>query len=630
MTDDHVTAVDLFCGAGGFSTGLRQACDDLGVGLQLAAINHWEPAVETHERNHPDAHQYHSKVEQLYPPHVIQEVVGEDVDPRDPDVTVDLLVAGPECTHHSNARGGKPVKEQKRMSPWLVLDWLEKLDVELFIIENVKELMSWGPVEDGQPVKDGSIFQAWTNALNKLGYAIDWTTLNAADYGDPTSRERFFIAGSQSGQVTFPEPTHDDADPDKPDRRTAAEIIDWSDIGTSIWTRDITEPRVHTPPKDTTMERIAEGIRRHAPDWLAPYADALEELGRDEIRHLREERVIPREYADVAAEALDKPFLVPTHGGGENTPFVLKQKNNSPCQAVDEPLDTIHANGNHYWLSTASTYLLRQQDGAHPLDVDDEPVPTVATRGGHAIATTELQALIEPKNGPYRDHHSNPLYPPGDRPHHTLTSDPRSKLVTPTLIRYSHGGASLSFDESMPTIATERGGVFALSQPFLTPLYNPRPNQRPRSRSVDRPLMTVVASKPSPATLATAQAWPFIDDCEGNAKALDRPLGTQTTTEKFALVVPELWPWGLDIKYRMLKPSELKQAQGFPESYELTGTKSDQTSQIGNAVPVNLARELCKHLLTTSEPDLRQYGAGIEADPDYEIPDYEEVAQTDD
>ncbi len=50
-----ITAVDLFCGAGGFSEGLSQAADELGFELREAAVNHWDQAVETHEANHPDA-----------------------------------------------------------------------------------------------------------------------------------------------------------------------------------------------------------------------------------------------------------------------------------------------------------------------------------------------------------------------------------------------------------------------------------------------------------------------------------------------------------------------------------------------------------------------------------------------
>jgi site-specific DNA-cytosine methylase len=49
---------------------------------------------------------------------------------------------------------------------------------------------------------------------------------------------------------------------------------------------------------------------------------------------------------------------------------------------------------------------------------------------------------------------------------------------------------------------------------------------------------------------------------------------------------------GLDIRFRMLKNHELKKAQGFPDDYVITGNTTEQTKQIGNAVPVNTAKAL--------------------------------------
>nr|WP_255291607.1 DNA cytosine methyltransferase [Natrinema sp. CBA1119] len=334
--NDRFVAVDLFAGAGGLSTGLVKAIIDtqsdtiaretglehgqitprnervhwwLAENVELHAVNHWEPAIATHEQNHPWAEHYHAKIEELHPPDVVS--------PGD----VDLLVGGPSCTHHSRARGGKPVKEQKRASGWHVLHWIEHLQPDHILLENVPEFRKWGPIVDGKSTLDGSIFQRWVGMLEALGYSVLYddadedygAVLNAADYGEAQSRKRLFIAGSKDHRPTAPDPTHVDDDPEKADRRTAADIIDWSDLGDSLWTRDLENPRVQ-PLSENTMERIAEGLRRHCADHLEPLADALAEIGKDELRELRE-TIVPAEHAALVADAVDQPFLVRVPGG---------------------------------------------------------------------------------------------------------------------------------------------------------------------------------------------------------------------------------------------------------------------------------------------------------------------------
>lgn len=550
----EIVAVDMFCGAGGFSEALSQLCTERGWTLHEVAINHWHTAIQSHRQNHPDAAQYHAKVEGFdNPSALIDDVVDEDIDTiRDSDVSVDILVGGPECTHFSSARGGKPVNDQHRSSPWELLSWVSALNPSTFVVENVKEIMSWGPIVNGQPTRDGSIFETWVNILNDLGYSVNWTTLNAAQYGDPTSRERFFLVGSKTGQATFPEPTHSSTDPSLPDPRPAAEIIDWTDTGTSIWTRDLTEPRVHSPPKDTTLKRIAEGLRRHSHEALEPFATVLENLTRDSIKQLRQNRVVAPADAPTVAAATDTPFLVPT----------APEPSQGVAPTVTQTPD--HNSQARPEATVGEPVMLRQQDGAHPTAVHDTPVPTIATGGGHALVTP---SLVMPKNYPKRGIHSNSLYDPTTQPFHTVTADPRAKLVSPQ----------------------------------LAPLGQPLPTD-------------------------TTAVQPFIDDYEGAAGHPNDPLKTVTSRGRFALCVPELYPHGLDIKYRMLHPRELKQAQGFPASYELAGAKTDKTEQIGNAVPVHLAKAICEHVLTATEPSLTTFGAGLTDDELPEIPSYDEVS----
>lgn len=55
LTGKTIRVADLFCGAGGTSTGARRAINELGGKMQLTAVNHWTVAIDTHTRMHPDA-----------------------------------------------------------------------------------------------------------------------------------------------------------------------------------------------------------------------------------------------------------------------------------------------------------------------------------------------------------------------------------------------------------------------------------------------------------------------------------------------------------------------------------------------------------------------------------------------
>jgi len=111
-------------------------------------------------------------------------------------------------------------------------------------------------------------------------------------------------------------------------------------------------------------------------------------------------------------------------------------------------------------------------------------------------------------------------------------------------------------------------------------MYTGRPAQRPRTPGLYRPLMTIPASK-SPAGLASPELLPFLDDCQGRPLATTEPLGTQTATEKYALAVPEHYPWGLNVKYRMLQPHKLKQAKGFLRIMRLPARKPNAPNRSG-------------------------------------------------
>src|SRR5579872_4248140 len=96
MNTSTITITDMFCGAGGSSTGAVQAGAEVRV-----AINHWPRAVETHNTNHPNAL------------HILTDL--SNADPRRFPATT-ILIASPECTNHSLAKG---VERRNRYQPEL-------------------------------------------------------------------------------------------------------------------------------------------------------------------------------------------------------------------------------------------------------------------------------------------------------------------------------------------------------------------------------------------------------------------------------------------------------------------------------------------------------------------------------
>lgn len=390
----HIQAVDLFCGAGGTSTGLLNAAEELGLDIELTAINHWDIAIATHTQNHPGARHLCVNVQDINPASII------------PGKKVDLLVASPECIYFSRARGGKPVNDQQRVSPWLVLDWLEKLDVTRVLIENVPDLIAWGGVDGntGKPIQKqkGKTFLAYLSALRSLGYKVSYRVINCANYGDATTRERLFIMARKDKRPHWPEPTHaKDAAPRlfetvKP-WRTAREIIDWSIPGNSIYSRE-------KPLSESTLRKIEAGIKRFG----------------------------------------GKSFVLTNHG----------TDGYARGASVDEPVRTIAADG---WMALIQPFVIGQQSGSIPRSVD-QPLPTVASAGAISL----VQPFVFAINHSNSDIRSYSV----DEPMKTITSADAWGLAKPFLVEY-HSGDNRVRDIDTPLPVQDTSNRFALAEPFL-------------------------------------------------------------------------------------------------------------------------------------------------------------------
>lgn len=216
-------AIDLFAGAGGFSTGAALA----GCRV-LWAANHWPTAVEWHSANHPET------------AHACQDL--QQADFREAPAH-DLLLASPACQGHSPARGkDKPHHDAQRATAWAVVTCAEVHRPPVVLVENVPQFTRW------------VLWPAWCAAMHALGYALAPMVLDAADHGVPQHRRRLFVVATRSKhsvQLTLPQRAH----------RAAGEVIDltagkWSRVADKV---------------PNTRARAARGRAEVGDQFVMPY-----------------------------------------------------------------------------------------------------------------------------------------------------------------------------------------------------------------------------------------------------------------------------------------------------------------------------------------------------------------------
>lgn len=575
-TDDAII-VDLFAGGGGASTGL-----ELGLGRQVAlAINHNPAAISMHMANHPHAKHYQTDVWGVDP---VESTGGK---------VVGWLHASPDCRHHSQAAGGQPRSKEIRDLSWVVLKWAGKLrrlgkGPWVISLENVKQILQWGRLiakrdratgrvvrRDGSvaapgeqvprqeqflvpdPKHKGRTWQRFVHSLEQLGYQVDYWVERNCDYGDPTSRQRLYmVATADDYEPASPERSHA-AKPAKGQApyRTAAECIDWSDLGQSIRNRK-------RPLAEATMRRIAKGIKKEVMQRARPFIVPIANWSREAVQPVDAPLNTITAWPKGGSFALASPVLV-SAAHGEGKPDGVKRWGKG-YRSLGEPLPTVTASG----------------------------------RGGQSIAT----AFLAQANAGYNTTHSKPA----DAPISTITNrGSQQQLVTANLVTLRKGSHSAPADEPLGTQTTsDHHGLVAAH------LLHLRGNCD--ARAADEPLQTVSAGGQHHG-LVTAD---LVADCltpeqvEGavwvaaflmkyhgmgeNIRPLDEPVSTVTTKDRLALVT--VWISGdpcviVDIRLRMLKPRELYRAQGFPESYIIDRghdgkpfTLTQQVHMCGNSV----------------------------------------------
>lgn len=157
--------IDLFCGGGGSGWGARRAGAEI-----ICAVDAWPVAAGTYRANFPEAR----VIETVLDANSCSLVLGNIG-------KVDLILASPECTNHTCAKGGRPRDEESKNTANYVINFARTLAPRWIVLENVVQMRNW---HGYTPLIDD---------LKELGYNVLPQVLDAADFGVPQTRRRLFL-----------------------------------------------------------------------------------------------------------------------------------------------------------------------------------------------------------------------------------------------------------------------------------------------------------------------------------------------------------------------------------------------------------------------------------------------------
>ena len=526
--------IDLFCGAGGTSSGVEYArLDGRKCAEVVACVNHDANAIRSHKANHPHTLHFTEDIRTLELSPMVKHL--EKKRRQYPKAKV-VLWASLECTNFSKAKGGQPRDADSRTLAEHLFRYIEALQPDYIQIENVEEFMCWGALDkNGKPVSrdKGSDYLRWVRQVQAYGYDFDWHVLNAADFGAYTSRKRFFGLFARKGlPIAFPQQTHaksttafasqveanlfpNQYKPWNPVR----DVLDLDDDGESIFVR-------RKPLCEKTLERIYAGLvkfvaggKKQHEAWILKYNS-------------------------------------------------MNQQNHHNAPSIDEPCPTVACQNR---LGLVKCQFLSKQFSGDPdsknIDIE-QPAGTVTTIDHHAFVTA---------------YYGNGFNSSIDSPAPTITTKDRISLVSTKFIanEYSGGGQLSSIEQPNPAVLTTPKQKIVSAQYLMNPY-----SFKSDGGSIDNPCFTLIArmDKMPPYLITTKEGVVGIAIYES-----DSPW---TRKVKEFMAAYDI----VDICMRMLNIGELKRIMGFPTDYVLIGTQAEQKKYIGNAVEVNMSRVLCEAL----------------------------------
>lgn len=576
--------IDLFCGAGGTSTGIHFAGQK--NMFVVACVNHDINAINSHKANHPHTLHFTEDIRDFLVVKKLQELCRQ-LRAEFPDCTINLW-ASLECTNFSKAKGGQSRDADSRTLANHMFPYLQYLNPDYFWVENVTEFMSWGPLhgrvvqykqqlpsgkkenrktckidyvkdENGkitgiewdaipESMKNGKDYLFWIDSVQKMNFKFDYKVLNSADYGSYQSRERLFLQFAAPGmKISWPEQTHtkdgtamDSLFPMQK-HKAVREILDLHIEGSSIFERRIyfksaksaasslkkgkTIKEMFIVAVDDNPEIPMIRVNKKAAGDLVKVAQHFYDLYGPYMIY-REDPLVENTIKRILAGCKkfvprdQKEYTIRYNGGGVGTEY----KSNS----LENPMGTILSNGTHAIVQTK--FIKKYYSG--------RPEGKVISINGSAgtVKCSDGQAIVTATQFISQDNSGNPKSKVVDinKPARTITgSGGKQNIVSTHHLSTYHGKAGLhDIDKTSPTVPT-KDSVCVVQTDFIDETYG-----QSTCSSVDEPA-GALTKNPKLNIITTDQH--FIDKMYGTGVPgeIDKPADTVMKSNKFNLVKVE-------------------------------------------------------------------------------------------
>ncbi|MDR1624140.1 MAG: DNA cytosine methyltransferase [Tannerellaceae bacterium] len=646
--------IDLFCGAGGTSTGVEKTrLRNMKIAKVIVCVNHDKNAIASHAANHPGAKHYTEDVRTLD----LTELVGYIALMRQiyKNAKIVLWISA-ECTSHSNAKGGTSRDADSRSLPEEMYRYIKAINPDIIQVENVKEFLDWGPLiikvvrdkktkeelycpldikkekkKRGQkqviyirptwmpdPSFKKTYYNRWVNEIKSYGYHYDYRVLDAANYGAYTSRKRYFgIFAREKKYIVFPNPTHSKDGKNLLKWKAVKEVLDFTETGESIFARkkDLSE---------NTLKRIYSGLIKFVAGGKENFLIKWNSMHKN---------------GSYSAPSVDEPAPTVTcqnRLGVANIKFIQQRNSGNPDSkiiSIEQPARTITATGGNQEL-VQCRFLSKYYSG-HPESKNisiNGPAHTIKCKDNHSLLSCSFLAA-------YYGNGANVTNV--EQPAPVIRTKDTCQLVCPRFImnNYSGGGQTSDLNNPSPTIKTNpnqnivyfqmidqqygQSKPASIENPIGAVTKNPKfnlieakwimnSNFNSVGHSIDDPAPTLCAGRrhhylmnpqyqsagsdinnPCFTLIARMDKKPplLVSTIEGAAVILIYENDSPMTRK----IKEFMAMYGIvDILMRMLLIPELKSIMGFPKNYKLIGTQTDQKKFIGNAVEVNMAMAMCR------------------------------------